>query len=79
MTMATATCMLCVVLHKLKLIIARKMQMLYFHNISEEVEELATYTAKSYRLLWALRLKPHDQGLCPCTEWLKYKLGAQEL
>jgi len=46
-------------------IIARKIQMLYFHSTSEEIQKLATYAAKSVQLLEGFAAKPHDQGLCP--------------
>ena len=40
----------------------------HVHNTSEEIQKLATYTAKSFQLSPG----PPDQGLCPCTP-----LGAQ--
>jgi len=46
-------------------IIARKIQMMYLHSTSEEIQKLATYAAKSFQLLEGFAAKPHDQGLCP--------------
>jgi len=41
----------------------------YFHSTSQEVQKLATYTAKSFQLLGALRPGPLARGYAPGLHW----------
>jgi len=52
--------------NKLSLIIARKIQMLYFRNTSDEIQKhkFATYATKGFQGGGALSPRPPDQGLC---------------